>query len=81
MSIKDCKKLQQSQRFDVTAFMDVLSEPRPLSVTRQVVSVTLIDDSGDDGKPGQLTFTLYMDLPLSKKRCRDAGHLVGSTSK
>ena len=67
MAIKDCKKLQQSQRFDVTALMDALSDVRPISVTRQVISVTIIDDSGDDGKPGQLTFAFYMDLPLSKE--------------
>ena len=57
----------QSQRFGVTAVMDALSDVRPISVTRQVISVTIIDDSGDDGKPGQLTFAFYMDLPLSKE--------------
>ena len=67
MSIKDCKKLQQSQRFDVTALMDSLSEVRSVSVTRQVISVTIMDDSGDDGKPGQLTFAFFMNLPLSKE--------------
>ena len=67
MSITDCKKLQQCQRFDVTAIMDVLSETRSVNVTRQAVSVTLIDDSGDDGQPGQLTFNFFMDLPLSKE--------------
>ena len=65
MTIKDCKKLQQNQRFDVTALGDSLSESRTLSQTRRAVSVTLIDDSGDDGKPGQLTFTFYMDFPVS----------------
>ena len=58
MSIQDCKMLQQAQRFDVTALMDAMSE---------VVSVTVIDDSGNDGKPGQLTFSFFMDLPLSKE--------------
>ena len=67
MSIKDCKKLQQAQRFDVTALMDAMSEVRSVSATRQVVSVTIIDDSGNDGKPGQLTFAFFMDLPLSKE--------------
>ena len=67
MSIKDCKELQQSQRFDVTALIDALSEVRSINVTRQVISVTVIDDSGDDGKPGQLTFGFFMDTPLSKE--------------
>ena len=67
MAIKDCKKLQQSQRFDVTALMDALSEVRSVNVTRQVISVAIIDDSGDDGKPGQLTFSFFMNLPLSKE--------------
>ena len=67
MSIKDCKKLQQSQRFDVTALMDALSEVRAVNVTRQVIKVTIIDDSGDDDKPGQLTFSFFMNLPLSKE--------------
>ena len=66
MSIKDCKMLQQAQRFDVTALMDAMSEVRSVNVTRQVVSVTIIDDSGNDGKPGQLTFAFFMDLPRSK---------------
>ena len=35
--------------------------------SRQVVSVTIIDDSGGDGKPGQLTFSFFMELPLSKE--------------
>ena len=64
-SIKDCKKLQQTQRFDVTALMDAMSEVRSVSCSRQVVSVTIIDDSGNDGKPGQLTFSFFMELPLS----------------
>ena len=67
MSIKDCKMLQQSQRFDVTAIMDALSDIRAVTAERQVISVTLIDDSGDDGKPAQLTFSFFMDLPLSKE--------------
>ena len=32
-----------------------------------MLRVTIIDDSGDDGKPGQLTFAFFMDLPLSEK--------------
>ena len=67
MCIKDCTLLQQSQRFDVTALVDSLSEVRSVSDTREVVKVTLIDDSGDDGKPGQLTFAFFMDLPRSKE--------------
>ena len=67
MSIKDCKKLQHSQPFDVTALMDALSEVRSVNVTRQVISVIIIDDSGDDGKPGQLTFAFFMNLPRSKE--------------
>ena len=65
MSIADCKTLQQTQRFDVTALMDAMSEVRSVSFSRQVVSVTIIDDSGDDGKPGQLTVSFFMELPLS----------------
>ena len=64
MCIKDCKLLQQSQRFDVTALVDSLSEIRSVSNTREVVTVTLIDDSGDDGKPGQLTFAFFMEATL-----------------
>ena len=67
MCIKDCKLLQQSQRFDVTAIVDSLSEVRSVSDAREVVTVTLIDDSGDDGKPGQLTFAFFMDLPRSRE--------------
>ena len=65
MSIKDCKMLQQSQRFDVMALVDTLSDARAVTTTRQAISVTLIDDSGDDGKPGQLTVAFFMNLPLS----------------
>ena len=67
MSIQDCKMLQQAQRFDVTALMDAISEVRLVNATCQVVSITIIDDSGNDSKPGQLTFAFFMDLPLSKE--------------
>ena len=67
MSIKDCKQLQQTQRFDVTALMDAMSEVRSISFSRQVVSVAIIDDAGNDGEPGQLAFSFFMDLPLSKE--------------
>jgi hypothetical protein len=63
MSIKECSKLQQSQRFDVTAFVEAVSEPRKVTDTRQAISVQLIDDSGDAGKAGQLTFAYFFDLP------------------
>ena len=67
MSIKDCKQFQQTKRFDVIALMDAMSEVRSVSCPRQVGSVTIIDDSGDDGKPGQLALPFFMDLPLSKE--------------
>ena len=67
MTILDCKMLQQAQRFDVTALMDEMSQVRSINVTRQVVSITIIDDSGDGNKPGQLTFAYFMDLPLGKE--------------
>ena len=67
MCIKDCTLLQQSQRFDVTALVDSLSEVRSVSDTREVVKVTLIDDSGEDSKPAQLTFAFFMNLPRSKE--------------
>ena len=59
--------LQQAQRFDVTALMDTMSDVRAVNASRQVVSITIIDDSGIDNKPGQLTFAFFMDLPLSKE--------------
>ena len=67
MCIKDCILLQQSQRFDVTALVDSLSDVRSVSETREVVKVTLIDDSGDNGKPAQLTFAFFMNSPRSKE--------------
>ena len=67
MCIKDCTLLQQSQRFDVTALVDSLSEVRSVTDTREVVNVTLIDDSGEDSKPAQLTFAFFMNLPRSKE--------------
>ena len=47
--------------------MNGMSEIRSGNVTRQVVSITIIDDSRNDSKPGQLTFAFFMDLPLSKE--------------
>ena len=78
MSIKDCKKLQHTQRFDVTALMDALSEVRSVNPTRQVITITIIDDSGDDGKPAQLTFAFLHELAAQQRRCRDDGHLAAS---
>ena len=62
-----CEMLQQAQRFEVTALVDGMSEVRSVNVIRQVVSITIIDDSRNDSKPGQLTFAFFMDLPLSKE--------------
>ena len=53
MSIQDCKKLQRAHRFDVIAIMDSVSADRVVSLSRQVVSVTIIYHSGGDGKFGQ----------------------------
>ena len=64
---KIAQKLQQTQRFNVTALMDAMSEVRSISFSRQVVSAAIIDDSGDEGEPGQLAFSFFMDLPLSKE--------------
>ena len=67
MCIKDCILLQQTQRFDVTALVDSLSDVRSVNETREVVKVTLIDDSGDDGKSAQLTFAFFMNSRRSKE--------------
>ena len=67
MSIKDCKKFQRTQRFDVTALLDEVSDIRSVTDNRQLVSVKILDDSGDDGKPAELSFSYFMDLPLSTK--------------
>ena len=67
MTIKDCKKLQQTQRFDVTAILDTVTEVRSVNSTRQVISIIIIDDSADQGKPTQLTFSFFMNVPLSKE--------------
>ena len=69
MTIAYCKQLTSSCRFDVTAIIDEVSEPRPIAHDRQVVSVTLIDDSADQGAPAELSFSLWQDLPLSKDDC------------
>ena len=67
MPLTECKQLQQNQRFDVTAILDQVSEVRAVNAERQVVSLTLLDDSGDEGKPVQLTISYFMDLPLGKE--------------
>ena len=65
MSINDCKKLQQTQRFDVTALLDEVSDVRSVTDSRQLVSVKILDDSGDDGRPAELSFFYFMHLPLT----------------
>ena len=67
MTIIDCKKLQQTQRFDVTAIMDMMTEIKTLTGSRQVVTITLIDDSGEAGNPAQMTVSFYMEQVLSKE--------------
>ena len=64
MTIKDCKKLRATQRFDVAAFTEAKTVVRAVNNSRQVVSITLLDASGENGKPAQLTFSWYMNLPL-----------------
>ena len=66
MTITNCKELQSTCRFDVTALVDEVSGPRSVTAERQVVSVILIDDSADQGAPAELTLFYFQDLPLSK---------------
>jgi hypothetical protein len=67
MTIKDCKRLQQSQRFDVTGIIDSFTEARRITDHRQVRTITIIDESGDDGKPAQLSISYFMNVPLNKE--------------
>ena len=67
MTIKDCKKLLSSQRFDVMAIVETVSESRQVTVNRHVIPVQIIDDSGDDGKAAQLTISFFYDFPPSQQ--------------
>ena len=69
MTLKDVQKLTQSCRFDVTALVLSISSPRTVSSQRKVVSVSLMDDSGPEGKVqiAPLSF-FYNDPPEQGER-------------
>ena len=64
MSLRDCKELQQSQRFDITALVGSVDSPKKVSDTRQVIPVKLIDASGESGNTQELTLSYFMDVPV-----------------
>ena len=63
MTLKDVQKLTQSCRFDVTALVLSVSSSRTVSSGRKVVNVSLMDDSGPEGKVQIVPVSVFYNDP------------------
>ena len=62
MTLTEVKELQQHQRFDVTALVAEVGEPRPISSTRKVRDIQIIDHSfASESKVQQIKFGFFYD--------------------
>jgi hypothetical protein len=67
MPLSSIKQLVQSQRFDITALIKSMDDPRPVGGGRQVSTIVLIDEADADGKIPQLKMSLFYGVPPSSK--------------
>ncbi len=65
LTLHDCKALQQTQRFDISTLVESMTEPRVVSYSRRIISLTLIDHSGTDNRPCEATLNYFFDDPMS----------------
>ena len=72
MSVAHCKSLGSAQRFDITALVLQLSDPRPGGPDREVRDVTLIDGSKskDTDKLVEMKISIFSDAGTSPQKER-----------
>ena len=61
MTLSEIKELTQNQRFDVTALVEEVEEPRPTKNDRMRRNIKLIDQSGSDTIVYETKFSLFLD--------------------
>lgn len=66
MPLSSIKQLVQNQRFDITALIKSMDDPRDVGGGRQVSNIVLIDEADADGKIPQLKMSLFYGVPPSK---------------
>ncbi len=67
MTLSQVQELTHTQRFDVTALVAGLDEnAREVNPRRKVINVRLLDASGPDNKPQEVTFGFFYDHPPDK---------------
>ena len=70
MPLSSIKQLVQNQRFDITALIKSMDDPREVGGGRQVSNIVLIDEADADGKIPQLKMSLFYGVPPSKRDLR-----------
>jgi hypothetical protein len=71
LTLSEINELQQNQRFDVTALVEKVSDPRPTQNNRIRRHIQIIDQSGDSSKSsGDKTFFL-LERDTQQRRERD----------
>ena len=63
MTLIEIKELTKHQRFDVTALVKSVSEPRTVGSDRCVVDIIIMDESASDFAVQQLKWSYWMNLP------------------
>ena len=67
MTLHEINDLKQNQRFDVTALVGEMGEPRPINNNRVRQQVKLIDQSAPDSKVQETRWTFFSDATPSQK--------------
>ena len=81
MSLKDVEKLTQSCRFDVTALVHSIGNPRAVTTSRKVMTVQLLDASGPDGKVQIVALSFFYSEPLEENERETMQFLNASVGK
>ena len=81
MTLRTVSELTDPQRFDVTALIASLGQPRDAGVYRKVFDVCLIDGSGPEGKPQVVKISYFHNEPPSTEESATIDMLRDETHK
>ena len=68
MTLKEIKDLTKHQRFDVTALVKSVGQPRNATDNRCVVDIIIMDESASEYAVQQLKWSYWMNMPPSTEQ-------------
>ena len=75
MTVGEVKELTKHQRFDVTALVKEVREPRKVTDTRSVVDIIIMDESAQHYTVQELKWSYWTDTPPNADQCATIGIL------